>query len=198
MVALSRNKRSGFGLVLACAWALCAATGCSVGHGEGDITGTVQVSGCREGGRYDLSPTSFFAQATEQLLRIRVQRGGDLEVKSDGIAILVEDASLVKKEYLGQNISLTPGGEPRIEVSVYLNESCEPGRDQTPVVLGAVGGTIRFDAIYAPKVDADEVEITATIENVRFEDPRNNKRWAELSGDFNFLYVRGSPAQRFP
>ena len=66
------------------------------------------------------------------------------------------------------------------------------------MVLGAVSGTIRFDEIYAPKVDAEEVEISATIENVRFEDPRNADRWAELSGDFTFLYVRGSPAQRFP
>jgi len=177
---------------------LLSVSACSVGHGEGDISGTIQVAGCRDEGRYDLSPSTFFAQATEQLLRIRVQRGGDLELKSDGIAILVEDASLVKKQHLGEAISLGKGSEPRIEMSVYLNESCSPGRDQTPVVLGAISGTIRFDEIYAPEVDADEVEISATIENVRFADPRNADRWAELSGDFTFLYVRGSPAQRFP
>jgi hypothetical protein len=194
-VAASSRKWPSFAArALFCA----ASTACSVGHGEGEISGTVQVAGCREQGRYDLSPSAFFAQTTEQLLRIRVQRGGDLEVKSDGLAILVEDASLVKKKYLGRALSLAPGTEPRIDVSVYLNESCSPGRDQTPVVLGAVSGTVRFEEIYAPQVDAGDVEISATIENVRFEDPRNADRWAELSGDFQFLYVRGSPAQRFP
>lgn len=171
---------------------------CSVGHGRGDISGTVGVAGCRAAGRYELGPTAFFAQATEQLLRIRVQRGSDLEVRSDGLAVLVEDASIVKREYLGAKLSVAPDSEPRIDMSVFLNESCAPGRDQTPVVLPAVSGTIRFDKIYAPEVDKREVEITATLENVRFEDPRNSERWAELNGDFDFLYVRGSPAQRFP
>lgn len=202
MVASSRKRESRWTRLLVSSLVSLLVTGvlsaCSVGHGTGDISGTVQVAGCRQAGRYDLSPTVFFAQATEQLLRIRVQRGGDLEVKSDGIAILVEDASLVKEEHLGEALSLVPGTEPRIDMSVYLNESCEPGRDQTPVVLGAVSGTIRFDKIYAPQVKKDEVEISVTIENARFEDPRNADRWAELSGDFDFLYVRGSPAQRFP
>ena len=177
---------------------IAAVQACSVGHGQGELTGSVQVAGCLATTRYDLGPSAFLAQTVEKLLRIRVQRGGDLEVRSDGIAILVEDSSAVKNEYLGESISLAPDTEPRIDVSVYLNESCAAGRDNTPVVLSAVSGTIRFDAIYAPKVNSGEVEISAVLENVRFVDPRNTERSAELSGNFDFLYVRGSPAQRFP
>jgi hypothetical protein len=170
---------------------------CSVGHGEGDIYGRVDVADCDTTARYELNPTAFFAQDVEDLLRIRVQRGSDLEVRSDGLAVLVSDASRLKREFLGQAIDVA-GDDPDVNVSVFLNESCPPGRDRTPVALGAVSGTIRFDAIYAPRVDDDEVQIRAVLENVRFEDPRNAERSAELSGFFDFLYVRGSPAQRFP
>lgn len=193
-MASSRERRLGVGLGLL----MLAVQGCSVGHGEGDVSGTVSIAGCEVQGRYDLSPTAFFAQATEQLLRIRVQRGSDLEVKSDGLAVLVEDATLVKRMYLGRTIDVAPDSKPRVDLSLFLNESCPPGRDATPVVLSAVSGSIRFDEIYAPQVNEDEVQIKAELEGVRFEDPRNAERWAELSGDFDFLYVRGSPAQRFP
>lgn len=157
-----------------------------------------EVAGCRDEGPYQLNPTAFFGQAVEQLLRIRVQRGGDLEIRSDGLAVLVSDANVVKRTLLGVDIDVAPEAESGLELSVYLNESCPPGRDQTPVVLGAVSGTIRFDAIYAPQVAAGDVRVQARVDNVRFEDPRNARRWAELSGDFSFLYIRGSPAQRFP
>ncbi len=179
-------------------WFALLSAGCSVGHGTGEVHGEVEVAGCAIATSYQLNPTAFFAQATEDLLRIRVQRGSDLEVRSDGIGILVEDATLIQREYLGQSLEVGPDTDPRVDVSVFLNESCPPGRERTPVVLSAVSGTIRFRDIYAPEVDDEDVRIRAELENVRFEDPRNPDRNAELSGKFDFLYVRGSPAQRFP
>jgi hypothetical protein len=188
-VASSRN--------IALALVLSLAGSCSVGHGTGDISGTVEVEGCELTARYELRPSAFFAQSVEDLLRIRVQRGSDLEVRSDGLAVLVSEASRIKEDFLGVPIDVT-SKDPMVSVSVFLNESCPPGRDRTPVALGAVSGTIRFDAIYAPEVDDDEVQIHAELTNVRFVDPRNDERSAELSGWFDFLYTRGSPAQRFP
>lgn len=170
---------------------------CSVGHGDGDVKGEVSAPGCRSGA-YSLNPTAFFAQTAEQLLRITVQRGSDIEVRSDGFAVLVEDASRVKREFLDLELDVGADSDPRIELTFYLNASCPAERDMTPFVLGAVSGKIRFLHIYAPRVDEDEVRVQATFENVRFEDPRNEQRWARLSGFFDFLYVRGSPAQRFP
>jgi hypothetical protein len=192
-VASSRDRSFRSALLAAA----CALTSCSVGHGDGEVTGTVNLPGCRKGA-YALNPTAFFAQAAEQLLRISVQRGSDVEVRSDGIAVLVEDASRVKREGLNRDLALGMMGDPRIDMTLYLNESCPAERDFTPVVLGAVSGTVRFVEIYAPRVDKDEVRIQARFTNVRFEDPRTSERWAELEGDFDFLYVRGSPAQRFP
>jgi hypothetical protein len=189
-------RRPRLSLVCGALLALYSAA-CSVGHGSGELKGEVSVPGCKAGPSYNLRPSAFFAQAIEQLLRIRVQRGGDLEIRSDGVAVLVDDASEIKRHYLGKTIDVA-GDVPRVELSIYLNETCPPGRDKTPVVLGAVSGEIRFDEIYAPEVDKDEVQIRAELTDVRFEDPRNPKRWAQLSGYFDFLYVRGSPAQRFP
>jgi hypothetical protein len=176
--------------------AIACAAACSTGHGEGKLVGTVSIPGCRNG-PYNLGPSAFFGQAVEQLLRIRVQRGSDLEVNSDGLAVLVTDATFVQREFLDQDIDIA-GSVPRVDLSIYLNESCPPGRDKTPVVLPAVSGTIRFEAIYAPQVDDDEVQITATMSDLHFEDPRNPERSANLNGYFDFLYVRGSPSQRFP
>jgi len=170
---------------------------CSVGHGDGEVKGEVFIDGCRSGS-YSLNPTAFFAQTAEQVLRLRVQRGSDHEVRSDGLAVLVEDASRVKREWLDKDLAVGAGGDPRIHLSLYLNQSCPAERNETPVVLGAVRGIIRFTEIYAPRVDKSEVRIEAIFTDVRFEDPRTPERWAELTGYFDFLYTRGSPAQRFP
>lgn len=192
-VVRSRLARFGVGLG---ALLVASSAACSVGHGEGELNGTVSIPDCRSG-EYRLEPSAFFGQAVENLLRLRVQRGSDLEVRSDGLAVLVSDASQVKREFLNRpiNVAEVPA---RVSVSLYLNASCPTGRDKTPVVLPAVSGTIRFEAIYAPRVNDDEVQISAELQDIRFEDPRNPERTAELSGFFDFLYVRGSPSQRFP
>ncbi len=172
--------------------------GCSVGHGTGEVWGDAGIDSCHLNGAYQLGATAFFAQSAEQVLRISVQRGSDLEVRSDGLAVLVEDAAYVKRNLLGQDIQVPGDGAGRIDMTLYLNESCPPDRDKTPVVLEAVSGTIRFLAIYAPEVSKHDVHIQAAFTDVRFEDPRTSGRWALLQGQFDFLYVRGSPAQRFP
>jgi hypothetical protein len=187
-------------------WARCAlfaalalVAACSVGHGSGEVEGTLMIENCRTQGHYALVPNAFFAQAAEQLLKIRIQRGGDIEVRSDGVAILVEDATQLRRSYLGSEITLGGSTPPHVELTAYFNDTCPPGRDKTPVVLNAVSGTIRFDAIYAPQVDADDVHISGELRDVRFEDRNHPEaRWALLGGRFDFLYVRGSPAQPFP
>lgn len=172
---------------------------CSVGHGQGELSGTLYIAGCRRERHFELRPDAFFAQAAEELLTIRVQRGGNMEVYSDGLAVMVEDSSKLKRELLGTDIDLSVRLDPRIDVTAYFNDTCPPGRDKTPVVLKAVSGILRFDNIYAPKVDKDQVRITAQLSDMRFEDAKDPEaRWAELSGSFDFLYVRGSPAQHFP
>lgn len=199
---LSRSARL---VTLACAVLLGS---CSVGHGDGEIDGVVAIEGCRREGPYQLRPTVFFAETVERVLKIRIQRGSDIEVMSDGVSVLVEDAALVHDDYLGQEIQISDprveneqlesSGLPRVSMTLFLNESCPAERDRTPVALSAVSGTIRFAAIYAPRADKDGVRIAAELVQVRFADPRVDDRWATLNGRFDFLYVRGSPAQRFP
>jgi hypothetical protein len=180
-------------LQIAASCALCGA--CSVGHGSGELVGKVAVPGCLVNDHYSLTPTSFFAEAIQQLLSIRVQRGSDLEVVSDGLDVLVHDANQVERKWLGKTLDITKAG---VDMTFYLNESCPAGRDKTPIALQAVSGTIRFDDIYAPQVDSSAVEIKAELNDVRFEDSTDGTRSAELSGNFDFLYVRGRPAQRYP
>lgn len=192
---VAASSRSGLSIVLAAF----VSAACSVGHGTGELDGTLSIAGCRREGPYSLAPDAFFAQTAEHLLSIRVQRGGNLEVYSDGVSVLVRDAALLKREHLGSAIDLATGGAPEVEATAFFNETCPSERTKIPVLLKAMSGTIRFDAIYAPRVDEGEVRIRAELENVRFVDTeRPDERWAELSGFFDFLYVRGSPAQHFP
>ena len=184
----------GLGLLLG-SWA----AACSIGHGTGSISGTLSIDGCKSEGPYALAPDAFYADASEQLLSIRVQRGGDIEGYSDGIAVLVKDAALLKRQLLGTEIDLSGRTEPLVAVTAYFNETCFADRDKVPALLEAVSGKIRFDAIYAPRVDKREVRISAELLDVMFRDvERPNQRWAQLSGTFDFLYVRGAPAQHFP
>lgn len=182
-------------LLVACC--LAPLWGCSVGHGDGEITGTAALGGCRSEGEYVLGPTGFFADRVQHLLSIRVQRGSDDEFRSDGLAVLVLDANAVARDALGRDLDLAADAGRWVELTAYFNETCPPGRDQIPSVLSAVGGRIRFDSIYAPDVDSG-VRILAFLSDVRFEDPLRPDRWAVLSGFFDFLYVRGRPAQRYP
>ena len=171
---------------------------CSVGHGTGEIDGTLSIPGCRNEGTYELRPTAFLAEATEQVLEVRVQRGSDTEMLSDGVSVLVDDAAVVEQMLLDMDLPVAVDADPRIDLTFYLNDTCPAARTKTPVVLSAVSGTVRFSHIYAPRLNKDQVRIAAELSNVRFEDPRTDERWAELSGSFDFLYVRGAPAQRFP
>jgi len=172
--------------------------GCTIGSGEGEVRGTVTALSCGlDGADYDLQPTFFGSSPVEEQLEIRVQRGSDLEGKSDGIAILVADAALVRGELLGTQLPFEEGG--MVRMNVYLNGSCPVDRRHGPVNYEAVSGSILFDNIYAPLLTEDDNEVAARFEDVLLVDPvAAETRNALLSGHFRFLHNRGRPAQRFP
>jgi hypothetical protein len=100
------------GIVLAIALATWVAPGCSVGEGQGSVSGLLDVPDCWSG-EFDLKPTFFAAvpsasatlgtsEATSgsDALQLRIQNGGDFESFSDGLAILVDDAGEVRGDPL--------------------------------------------------------------------------------------------------
>ena len=192
MVVSSRN-----GLFLYTAL-LCA--GCSVGGGEGSVTGTVNAPDCDlEMEDYSLEPTFFGSDTVDGQLEIRLQRGSDFEVFSDGLSILVRDAKLVRGELIGVPIELEANEEDLVQIVFYLNDTCPPGRRDPPVAYEAASGFIVFQNIYAPELTDDDVENAARFTDVLFVDPSEPEtRNALLTGEFRFLHTRGRPAQRFP
>jgi len=171
--------------------------GCSVGRGEGEFTGRVDVVDCPGVSEYRLRPSFFGAEPVDELLEIRVQRGSGAVNVVDGIYVLVRDAADLQENHLGEELTVDNENGP-VGVTLYLNHTCPPARTRSPVTLPAVSGRVRFDSIYAPRGDDPEVEIAAELIDVRFADPRNAERTAELSGYFSFLFERGRPAQLFP
>lgn len=198
MVASSRHDR----LVLV--FALLAA-GCSVGEGQGEIGGEVVVADFCDLDQpdYQLVPSFFAGEVIETQLNIRVQRGSALEQFADGLMIQVLDVNAVKSQRIGLPIPLTGADDALVQIIFYMNETCEAGfpneHRRRAVVMEAVGGTITFDAIYAPDIDAGATGIEADLSDVRLiDEAMPDQRNATLSGSFSFFYQRGAPAQRFP
>lgn len=182
--------------------------GCSVGVGEGEVTGTLSAPECGgfEGPELDLKPDFFAADPVEDILEIRVQKGSDFEDASDGIAVTVLDAAAVKdqlagtEEGAGVSFDLgAPEEERLVNMSLYMNETCPFKEDRESVVYEARSGSITFLSIYAPKSEHSGVEIWAELSGVRLDDAsRPEERYATIDGYFRFLFNRGRPAQRFP
>ncbi|MFW5925587.1 MAG: hypothetical protein ACOC9O_03095 [Myxococcota bacterium] len=186
--------------------ALAGVAGCSVGVGEGSATGQVWAPTCDlDGDDYDMEPSFFGADVLvdgADLLEIRMQRGSDRPEVSDGLVVQVNGASTVHA-MLGTPIDLSDtDADALAEMSLYLNDTCpfeigDPA--EAPVAYVSTGGTLTFSAIYAPEVDDSGKVITATFEDVELVDPADPaERRAVLSGDFDFIFSRGRPAQPFP
>jgi len=207
-------------LVLACALASATLTllaACSVGTGEGVLTGSLLVRDCGvDIPEYSLRPTFFGADyvtnpgvlggAESPIVTIRVQRGSYREDFSDGLRITVYDVNAVARDQLGVAIPLLPveeGVARPVDVTFHAQQSCDSGYPdefwRTPAILRAVSGTVTFHALYAPDLEGSNTEIRAELTDVEFapDAPRDDRR-ARLTGFFRFFYQRGAPAQSFP
>lgn len=195
------RRQAAVVLGAALAW---LANACVLGKGEGEVTGVVSAPDCNlDEAAYSLEPTFFGASPVEEQLEIRIQRGADFELVSDGLSILVRDAARVQQELLGVPIDLTNVLETNpnrlVSVTLYLNRTCEPGDDVLPVVYLSHSGSMTFRSIYAPEVNEEDEEIAASLDDVLLTDPSApDERFARISGDFRFLFVVGRPAQDFP
>ncbi|MEM9070946.1 MAG: hypothetical protein AAGE52_20720 [Myxococcota bacterium] len=171
---------------------------CSVGVGEGEASGLVTAPDCGlEGREFNLRPDFFVADEFEDQLEIRMQNGGDYEFLSNGIAIYVDDVE-IEEARLGTPIPLSAEAGAPIRMTLYLHKRCIFDRDVPPVHYVAAEGTITFEDIFAPDFD-DDRRIAGRFDDVRFVDTsRPEERFALFSGNFDFLFNRGRPAQRFP
>jgi hypothetical protein len=172
--------------------------GCSVGVGEGQASGELNAPACGLSGPFDLAPTFFVADPIESQMVIRIQTSGDFDFLSDGITINISDVPALA-ERLGEPIELTGEHVALVTFNLYANASCPLNRDDVPVNYLGVGGTVTFFSIYSVELNPDELLISARFDDVVFVDPASpEERNARMSGDFDFLFNRGRPAQRFP
>jgi hypothetical protein len=179
-----------------CAW---LASSCAKGSGEGNAVGQVWAPDCGlEGQPFELDPTFFAMQPSNsvEIIDIIVQRGSQLQIYSDGLAVFIRDPELLKESMLDTEIDFQLLDSP-VEMTLYLNQTC-PGIARIPVVYTAVSGTIRFDSLFVPWLDNETKETSATFTNVELVDTQEpEERRAILSGNFWFLFERGMPPQLF-
>ncbi len=183
---------------------LALAVGCSVGGGQGDIAGSVVAPDCDvDVPDYDLAPSFFSGEVTGDQLDLRIQRGSDIEGYADGLIVQVRDVNEVFRNRIGIPIPVEPDEHALLQVVFYLNQTCPSGFPDffttQPVIMEGQSGSITFDSVYAPDIEAGSTLIAGALNDVRFaaaEDPERTH--GALSGTFSFFYQRGSPAQRFP
>lgn len=110
---------------------------CSLGEGQGAISGTLNVPLCWSG-RFTLNPDFFAAVPYRNSVQLRIQSGGDYQTFSDGLSILVDDVATTRGQYLGRPLEValspevTPPGVPiqaianpaLVHMTLYLQRTC--------------------------------------------------------------------------
>ena len=76
---------------------LASAPACTTGEGNGRVTGTLDVPNCWTG-TFELTPDFFGGVPYREGLLLRIQRGSDFQSFSDGLTILLNDITKVRKD----------------------------------------------------------------------------------------------------
>jgi len=158
---------------------------CTTGEGTGWVrSARLFAENCWDG-PFDLGPTFFASDPFMDTQQIRIQRGDNIVGTSDGVILVVNDVSKIRKSELdtpiplGLPIGVTPPGQPRrveenppeVSLSLYLNDSCH---NQNPTVF-SVGGTITFHSLFSGNRNENRADQRLT--NADFDalvtDPRN-------------------------
>ena len=210
-----KHRETGLLLTLVCVAVLVDGAGCTVGSGKGYVSGEVLIPDFKIDEKdFDLKIDTFMAAYENKQLRIILQRGGDLNVFSDGVFILVRDIDKIKEkldtpiemvmfptyeEYLDAGLEGDPPvPDPLLPVAVnlYLNRTCPDNH----LGLTASEGSITFSSIFVPgEVDriAGEFDFVF-LDSREWKSPEEPGPKAHLHGRFDFKYSRGQPAQPFP
>ena len=202
-------------LALVASVALAGGLGCTVGDGKGNVQADrLYVQGCWNG-PFDLKPDFFAANPYRQeSLLIRVQRGDNNQEASDGLTVIVNDLDKVKQSLdtdipVGLPPGVAPPGQPLtgaeaplVSLSLYLHQTCH---EQNSAIY-SVGGTINFKSIFSgdPNEKDSGERLTQATFDVQLADPREligaedpAAVTSEITGNFDFFFQRGQPAQPF-
>jgi hypothetical protein len=157
---LSGARRHLVTAAVACVFLAALVPSCSLGQGQGIITGTLNIPNCWSG-KFDLNPDFFAGVPYRDNLTLRIQNGGDFQTFSDGFSILVDDVHAIRGDNgrfgrLGEPLSVslapevTPPGVPvkavadpaGVHLALYLQKSC---RTQNVAVYALDAVTLNAD-----------------------------------------------------
>lgn len=134
--------------------ALTGSTACTLGSGEGEVKGQLDVPSCWSGD-FDLHPDFFAGIPYRSDYQIRIQQTADYANFSDGIAVHVTDVMAVRRA-LGQPLAVglspevTPPGvpvmpdpdPPIVNFTLYLGRTC---RSETAALYGSKSALANAD-----------------------------------------------------
>lgn len=162
--------------------------------------------------------------AMQSQVIIRIQNGGGSVEYADALFIAVQDADVVNAAIAADTADSPPSATydialerppgsavdvpaPMVRMSLSLQATCgsgvfDPG-DAGGTALNAVSGKITFTSIVHGDLNSNNASakrITGSFTNVILEDPRTPGQGdsGTISGDFDFFFQWGDPAQAFP
>jgi hypothetical protein len=127
---------------------------CTLGSGEGEVKGQLDVPGCWSGA-FDLNPDFFAGIPYRTSYQIRVQQSADYANFADGISVLVTDVTAVRRSLgVPLAVGLPPGVSPPgvpimadpdpalVNFTLYLGRTC---RSQTAALYGVKAALANAD-----------------------------------------------------
>jgi hypothetical protein len=168
------------------------ASACTLGGGEGSVTGQLDVPNCWSG-NFDLKPDFFAGVPYRSDLFIRIQRTGDYPPFADGVAIHVSDVQAVRRqlntplavalspEVTPVGVPVTPDPNPAlVDFALYLQRSCRSETTALYAVKAAlanadgscsVGGPVTCGATADVPSGSKVVSSTITFAHIFNGDP---------------------------
>ncbi len=206
--------------------------GCSVGQGKGSVAGTLYVAQCETldgvtssypagataAGAFDLKPTFFVAQPTDDQpksnpmnrVMIRVQSGGNRLNEADALLVNVADVRLLALS-IGQPGVVGPA--TNVRATLALNQTCtahqvalELDGAITFTKLGSASAgrtpSADFSIGYGDELTAsfslDVIDRRAIVLGGQAGVPTAPQAGGHLDGNFDFTVVASTIAQAYP
>ena len=178
---------------------------CSLGEGQGSITGTLSAPNCWSG-PFSLRPDFYAGVPFRDSFQMRIQSSGDFETFSDGLSVLVDDVHEIRPDrgpgHLGEPLAVslppevTAPGVPvkanpnpaTVHLALYLQRTC---RTQNVALYATEKVALNPDGSCgdSPGTAAIDIRTSCTVPSASSPPPTDSGSTAVGTSTITFLHL---------